>query len=131
MTVSAPPERNPDIVSFNCSSFLASLDNVGDVSVVTADAVVDGAAFAGEDAMATRAAAENDRNDERDIPRSILPFFPLPSSWSFVIVPSCASTCVRWCGPLDGGPLDGAKAYANVEAPRARDSAATIEVNVT
>jgi hypothetical protein len=79
-----------------------SLDNVGDVSVVTADAVVDGAAFAGEDVMATRAAADNDRKDERDIPRSILPFFSLPSSWSFVAMPSCASTCVRWCGPLDG-----------------------------
>ena len=78
MTVSAPPERNPDIVSFNCSSFLASLDNVGDVAVATADAVVDGAvAFAGEDAVATRAAADNDRKDERDISRSILPFFSL------------------------------------------------------
>ena len=106
---------------------MASLDNVGDVSVVTADAVVDGAvAFAGEDAVATRAAADNDRKVERDIPRSILPFFSLPSSWSFVVMPSCASTRVRWCGPLDG-----AKAYANVEAPGARDSAATIEVNVT
>ena len=128
MTVSAPPERKPDIVSFNCSSFLASLDDsVGDVLVVTADAVVDGAAFAGEDAVATRAAADtdNDRKDERDIPRSILPFFSLPSSWSFVVMPMCVSTSVRWCGPLDG-----AKAHANVEAPRARDSAATIEVNV-
>ena len=70
VTVSAPPEKNPDIVSFNCSSFWVSFDIVvGDDAVVTADAIGDaGVAFAGKDAEATRAAADSDKKDDRDIP---------------------------------------------------------------
>ena len=84
VTVNAPPEKNPDIVSSNCSSFLVSFDIVvGDNSVATADAADAvggdagdgdaGVAFAGRDAVATRTAADNDKKDDRDnIPRFIL-----------------------------------------------------------
>ena len=71
VTVSAPPEKNPDIVSSNCSSFWVSFDIVvGDDSVATADAgeEVLGVAFARKDAEATRAAADNEKKDDRDIP---------------------------------------------------------------
>lgn len=83
VTVNAPPEKNPDIVSSNCSSFFVSFDIVvGDKSVATADAADAvggdagdgdaGVAFAGKDAAATRTAADNDKKDDRDIPRFIL-----------------------------------------------------------
>ena len=72
VTVNAPPEKKPEIVSSNCSSFWVSFDIVvGDDSVATADAgeeVLGGVAFAGKDAEATKAAADNDKKDDRDIP---------------------------------------------------------------
>ena len=82
VTVNAPPEINPDIVSSSCSSFFMSLDSVvGDDSVATADAEGGdgsdgnaGVAFAGKDTEATRAAADNDKKDDLDIPRFILSF---------------------------------------------------------
>jgi len=79
VTVNAPPEKNPDIVSSNCSSFLLSFDSVVvAISVATADAVDGGemsvdVAFAGKGTEAIRAAADNDdKNDDRDISRPIL-----------------------------------------------------------